>query len=126
MKQLARVVLATIFGAVPVLMAADGMQGVEPAGTGQTSHTARITMPAMTNYRNCLKGFDLTIGGSVATFRVLSNGATVYAVDLSSGGGAIREWDWGIAPCTPAVNQIMELYVDAGAYKLSVSTFTRK
>lgn len=127
MKHWARLVLTAVFAAVPLAWAADGMQGVEPAGTGQTSHTARITMPALTNYRNCLKGYDLTMGaGAGATFRILINGATAYSVDLSSAGGAIREWDWGIAPCTPAAGQIMELYVDAGTFKLNVSTFTRK
>lgn len=127
MKHLARLVLAAVFAAMPLAWAADGMQGVEPAGTGQTSHTTRVTMPALANYRNCLKGLDLTMGaGAGGTLRVLANGATAYAVDMSSAGGVIREWDWAIAPCTPGVGQIMELYVDAGTFKLNVSTFTRK
>ena len=92
---------------------------------GQDSRTTRLTLAANAGGSNCLKSLDVTLGpGAPATVRVLANGTTAYAVDLSSGGGMIRDWDETKAICT-AKDQIMEVYVDAGAFKLNTVTFLR-
>lgn len=91
---------------------------------GQDSRTTRLTLAANSSFRNCLKSLDVTVGpGAGATLRVLANGTTAYSVDLSSGSGIVRDWDRTDAICTPAANQIMEVYVDGSVFKINTVTF---
>lgn len=87
---------------------------------------SRLTIEANAGGRNCVKYMDITQGpGAGGTVRILAGGTTIYAVDLSSGGGMIRDWDDQNAlqmPCTRTFNQILEIYVDTGTYRMSTLT----
>lgn len=95
-------------------------------GLNYTANT-RQTFPRNASGRNCLKALDVTVGpGAVGVVYVLLNGATSYSVDLSSGGGMIRDWDQlnsYTMPCTPSVNQHLEVYVaSTTVYKINTLT----
>lgn len=102
---------------------------VAMALTPGLNYTANVrqTFPRNANAKNCLKALDVTLGpGAVGTVYVLLNGATSYVVDLSSGGGMIRDWDQlnsYTMPCTPSINQHLEVYVaSTTVYKINTLT----
>lgn len=122
-KNLARAALA-LFAAG---LFAFPVSAVLAATVGINSGAVRQTFAANANAKNCLKALDVTIGpGSVGVVYVLANGATIYQVALSSGGGMIRDWDQlnsYTMPCTPSTNQIMEVYVaSTTSYRLNTLT----
>lgn len=85
------------------------------------STPAVFQIPASSTGRNCLKNLDVTSNSSF-TLRVLDDGTTVYAVDVSSGGGIIRAWDDNDLMCG-SLNTAMRISVSSGSFRINYSGF---
>ena len=94
---------------------------------GPTTSNSNVTIAAAgSGVKNCLSDFDV-LASSVAAFRILDGGTTIYALtQLAAGQGIIRNWTEDTAMCGTA-NTAMYINVSsaAGSFDINYRGFTK-